>query len=54
MKKAILLAVVSCFLFSSVGFAFEGMNTNTSKKSSYSEMLKKKSKKKAKKAPAAS
>jgi len=48
MKKAIILAMVSCFLFGSVAFAFEGKASDTSKKSSYTEMMKKKGKKKAK------
>ncbi len=52
MKKAIILAIVSCFVFTSVAFAFEGKSVDTSKKSSYTEMMKTKKKGK-KKAPAA-
>jgi len=48
MKKIIMLALASCFLFSSVAFAFEGKSADTSKKSSYTEMMKKKAKKKGK------
>ncbi|GAB6038871.1 hypothetical protein JCM15519_34300 [Fundidesulfovibrio butyratiphilus] len=46
MKKIIMLALASCFLFSSMAFAFEGKSTDTSKKSSYVEMMKKKKAKK--------
>lgn len=52
MKKAIVMALAACIMFSSVAFAFESVSTDTSKKSSYTEMMKKK-KKKMKKAPAA-
>lgn len=44
MKKAIILAIVSCFLMSSVAFAFE-TSASTSDKSSYTEQMKKKTKK---------
>ena len=54
MKKAIILAIVSCFVFTSVAFAFEGKSADTSKKSSYTEMLKKKKGKKKAATPAAS
>jgi len=44
MKKAIILAVVSCFLMGSVAFAFPSKDTS-SDKSSYTEQMKKKTKK---------
>ena len=44
MKKAIVFAIASCLLMSSVAFAFEGKNTSNDK-SSYTEMAKKKKKK---------
>jgi hypothetical protein len=47
MKKAVILAIVSCFLMSSVAFAFP--SKDTSDKSSYTEQMAKK-KKKSKKA----
>jgi len=49
MKKAVIFAVASCLLFSSVAFAFEG-SKSTSDKSSYTEQMAKKKDKKTKKA----
>jgi len=43
MKKAIILAIASCFLMSSVAFAFP--SKDTSDKGSYTEQMKKKTKK---------
>ncbi|WP_243358960.1 hypothetical protein [Fundidesulfovibrio terrae] len=50
MKKAVILAVASCLLMSSVAFAFEG-KSSSSDKSSYTEMMKKKKKSKKATAP---
>jgi hypothetical protein len=49
MKKAVIFAVASCLLFSSVAFAFEG-SKSTSDKGSYTEQMAKKKTKKTKKA----
>jgi len=43
MKKAVILAIASCLLMSSVAFAFE--TPSSSDKGSYTEMMKKKKKK---------
>ncbi|MBI4804490.1 MAG: hypothetical protein HY795_04570 [Desulfovibrio sp.] len=43
MKKAVILAIVSCFLMSSVAFAFP--TKDTSDKGSYTEQMAKKKKK---------
>ncbi|MFZ5427407.1 MAG: hypothetical protein ACOZEN_10545 [Thermodesulfobacteriota bacterium] len=51
MKKAILFAIASCFLMTSVAFAFES-KSDTSKQGSYIEQMAKKKTKKTKK-PAA-
>jgi len=51
MKKAVIFAVASCLLFSSVAFAFEG-SKSTSDKGSYTEQMAKKAKKTKKAAPA--
>ena len=52
MKKAIILAIASCFLMSSVAFAFPAKSTSTDK-GSYTEQMAKKKKKKSKKTTAA-
>ncbi len=53
MKKAVILAIASCFLMSSVAFAFPA-KSDSSDKSSYTEqMAKKKKSKKSKKSTAA-
>ncbi|WP_243368235.1 hypothetical protein [Fundidesulfovibrio soli] len=47
MKKAVLMAVASCLLMTSVAFAFETPSTSSEKGSSIEQMAKKKKKKKA-------
>jgi hypothetical protein len=53
MKKAIILAVASCFLMGSVAFAFPAKDTSNNKSSYTEQMAKKKKSKKSKKSTAA-